>query len=77
MWIGTPVGSEREPHPHGRVNHSYAAFLLSFLWPVILFCLALSPYLVYLRFLPCGRTYTPLSQDGFYQRGLWSDAPPF
>lgn len=77
MWIDTPVGSEREPHPRGRVNQLHVAFLLGFLWSGIFLSLALSPYLVYLRFLPCGRTYIPLSQDGFYQRSLWGDAPRF
>ena len=41
----------------------------SSLWPVILLCLVLSPYLVYLRVLPPVRA--SLSQDGFWCRGLW------
>ena len=63
------AGSERESSSHASLNHLYGAFLPGFLWPLILLCLALSPYLVYLRVLPCVRT--SLSQDRFYRRGLW------
>lgn len=43
-----------ESCPHGTLNHFYGVFLLSFLCPIILICLVhCSPYLVYLRFLPC------------------------
>ena len=61
--------AQRESCPRGSLNHLYGAFLLGFLWPIILLCLALSPYLVYLRVLLCVRA--SLSQDAFYQRGLW------
>ena len=37
----------------GSLNQLYGAFLLVFLWSVILICLAHSPYSVYLRILPC------------------------
>ena len=46
MWIDTQVGSEREMIPRGSLNHLYGAFLPGFLWPIILLCLVLSPYLV-------------------------------
>ena len=84
MWIHTWVGrgrwSERELHPHGNLNHLYGAFLLGFFWPIILFCLVLSPYLIHLRlwvhiWYISGSSHvcacTPLSQDRFLQRGLW------
>ena len=53
MWIDIWAGSERESRPRGSLNHFYWSFLLCFFWPVILLCLVLSPYLVYLRVLPC------------------------
>ena len=43
----------RESCPPGSLNHLCGAFLPSFLWPIILLYLGLSPYLVYLRVLPC------------------------
>ena len=43
------------------------AFLLGFLWPVILPCLVPSLYLVYLRIPP--HVHTALSKDAFWQRG--------
>ena len=52
MWIDTQADSERESRPRGGVNHLHGAFLPGFLWPIILLCLVLSPYLVYLRILP-------------------------
>ena len=36
----------------GSLNHLYGAFLLDFLWPIILICLVQSLYLVSLRILP-------------------------
>ena len=53
MWIGTRADSEKELRCGGSLNHVYGAFLLGFLWPVILLCLVLFPYLVYLRGLSC------------------------
>ena len=44
-------------HPRGRLNCFYGAFLLGFLWPVILICLVHTPYLVYLRISPCVCTH--------------------
>ena len=41
------------------------AFLPNFLWSIILLCLVLSAYLVYLRILPCA--HAPFSQDGSSQ----------
>ena len=51
MWLDTRanLGS----WPHGSLNHFYGVFSPDFLWPVVLLCLVLSPYLVYLRVLPC------------------------
>ena len=57
MWIDTQVGSERESLPRGSLYHFYGAFLLGFLRPIILLCLVLSLYLVYLRVLPCVRAH--------------------
>ena len=57
MWIDTRADSEKESCPRGSLNHLYEAFLPGFLWPIILHCLVLSPYLVYLRVLPCVRTH--------------------
>ena len=53
VWVDTWADSERESHPRGSLNHFYGASLLGFLWPIILLCLVLSLYLVYLRVLPC------------------------
>ena len=39
------------------LNHLCGAFLLGFLWPVILLCLVLSLYLVYLGVLLCVHAY--------------------
>ena len=39
--------------PCGSLNHFYGAFCLGFLWPIILLCMVLNPYLVYLRVLLC------------------------
>ena len=43
--------------PQGGLNHFYAACLPGFLWPIILLCLVLNPYLVYDRVLPCVRAH--------------------
>ena len=55
----------------GSSNLLYGVFLAGFLWPIILLCLALSPYLVYLIWVPPPHARTSLSQDGFQHRGLW------
>ena len=44
--------SEEESCTRGSLNHFYGAFLPGFLWPIILLCLVLSLYLVYLRVFP-------------------------
>ena len=59
----TRVGSEIELRPRGSLNHLYGAFLPGFLWPIILLCLALSLYLVYLRVLPRVRTHPLAKMD--------------
>ena len=43
--------------PHGSLNHLDGAFLLGFLWPIIMICLVHSPYLAYLRILLCVRMH--------------------
>ena len=57
MWLDTQADSGRdrvaESHPHGSLNCFYWASLLGFLQPIILICLVHSPYLIYLRVLPC------------------------
>ena len=45
-------GRAAEAHPLGSLDHLYGAFLLVFLWPITLFCLIQSPYLIYLKILP-------------------------
>ena len=63
MWIDTQAGSERELCPRGSFNHFYGAFLPGFLWPIILLCLVVSLYLVYLRVLPCVRVHLLAKMD--------------
>ena len=52
LWIDTRVVSERKSCPHGGLNPFYGAFILGFLWPVILLCLVPSPCLLCIRILP-------------------------
>ena len=59
MWIDTWAASEIQ----GDLNHFYGAFLLGFLWPMILVCLVLSPYLVYLSILPRMRAHLLVKMD--------------
>ena len=47
----------------GSLNHLYGAFLLVFLWSVILICLVHCPYLVYLSILPCVNTHLLAKMD--------------
>ena len=60
-----------ESRPHGSLNYFYGAFPLGFLWAVILICLVHSPYLVYLRILPCvhmhllAKMYSPEEPYGY------------
>ena len=54
---------EREPRPPGSLNHFDGAFFPGFLWPIILLCLVLSPYLVYLRVLPCVHVHLLAKMD--------------
>ena len=63
VWIDTWVGSERESHPRGSLNHFYGTFFLGFLWPIILLCLVLSLYLVYLRVLLCVHMHLSAKMD--------------
>ena len=52
-----------ESHPGGSLNYFYGAFLLGFLWPIILVCLVHSPYLVYLRIITCVCTHLLAKMD--------------
>ena len=61
--MGSLRGRVPESRPHGSLNHFYGTFLLVFLWAVILICLIHSPYLVYLRILPCVRTHFLTKKD--------------
>ena len=63
VWIDTRVVSERKSCPRGGLNPFYGAFILGFLWPVILLCLVLSPYLVCLRVLPYVCTQLSAKKD--------------
>ena len=56
-------GRAAEAHPHGSLNHFYGAFLLDFLWPITLFCLMQSPYLIYLKILPGRHTQLLAEMD--------------
>ena len=47
------TGGLRGSCPRVGLRHFYGAFLLGFLWLIILLFLVLSLYLVYLRVLPC------------------------
>ena len=51
-YVDIRVGSEGHALVVG-LRHFYGAFLLGFLWLIILLFLVLSLYLVYLRVLPC------------------------
>ena len=64
LWIDTQVSSERESCPCGSLDHFYyGAFLPDFLWPVLVLCLVLSLYLVYLRILPGVHAYLLVKMD--------------
>lgn len=48
----TQANSEKELHSPVGLNHLCRAYFVGFLWSIILLCLVLSQYLVYLRVLP-------------------------
>ena len=52
VWIYTQVGSEKS-RPCGSLISLSGPFLLGFLWPIIMLCQTLCPYLLYLRVFPC------------------------
>ena len=60
--------SEKESCPPGSLNHLHKAFLLGFLWPIILLCLALSLYMADPRVSP-ERTLTS------YPRWILAERP--
>ena len=64
-------GRVPELHLCGNLNYFYGAFLLVFLWPIILICLVHSPYQVYLRILPCVCMHLSAKRDGSYRKSLW------
>ena len=57
------TGKLRESRPRGSLNLSYGVFLLEFLWPIILLSLVLSPYVVYLKVLPCAHMHLSAKMD--------------
>ena len=61
--MGRLRGKVSEFHPHSGLNFIYGAFLPGFLWPIILICLVHSPYLVYLRIIPCVCIYLLAKMD--------------
>ena len=75
-------GLRGESRPRGSLNHFYGTFLPGFLWPIILLCLVLSPYLVHLRVLPCVRAHLLAKVDsseeacGYVGITYYGAAPP-
>ena len=63
VWIDSHGRAQRESRLHGSLNHFYGAFLLGFLWSIILLCLVLSPYLIHLRVLPCAHVHLLAMMD--------------
>ena len=66
MWLDTWADSQGESlswlHPHGSLNHLFRGISSSF--PLTNhFDLVHSPYLVYLRILPCGCTHLLAKMD--------------
>ena len=57
------TGKLRESCPHGSLNLLYGVFLLDPLWPIILLSLVLSPYVVYLKVLPCAHLHLSARMD--------------
>ena len=57
MLIPRDAGADSELLSHTLVVVCIT-FLPSFLWPIIFIGLVYSPYLVYLRFLPCVCSFT-------------------
>ena len=52
-----------ELRPQGSLYRLCGAFLLGFLWPIIMICLVRSPYLVHLRILLCVHTHLLAKMD--------------
>ena len=65
LFVQAQRQAQRENHILMVVKSLIWAFLPNFLWSIILLCLVLSAYLVYLRMLPCA--HAPFSQDGSSQ----------
>ena len=67
VWIDTQAdpGGETvaESRPCGSLDYFSGTFLPGFLWPIMLICLLHSPYLVYLRILPCVSTHLLARMD--------------
>ena len=66
-----------ELQPHGSLNYFYGAFLPGFLWPIILLCLILNPYLVYFRVLPCVHMHLSAKVDSSEEVYGQVDITPF
>ena len=66
-----------ESSPHGSWNYCYAAFLLGFLWAIILICLVQSPYLVYPRIFPRMHTHLLTKMDAILILEYWSTGLPW
>ena len=63
-------GRVTESRPHSGLNYFYGAFLLGFIWPIILICLVHSPDWMYLRILPC--VHVHLLAKMHYTTKAWS-----
>ena len=73
ILVDRHMGRLRESCPPGGLNHSCGAFLLGFLWPSILICLVLSPYLANLRILPCAHVHLSAKMDS--REEAWGRSP--
>ena len=52
-----------ESFPFSGLSYFYGTFFPRFLWAIVLTCLVHSPYLVYLRILPCVCTHLLANVD--------------
>ena len=63
VCVGRHTGRLWDLCPHSGLNCLHGAFLLGFLWPIILICLVLSLYLAYLRVLLWVHVYLLAKMD--------------
>ena len=74
---------ERAAHTFGVDYVTYMGAVLGYLWPIILLCLTLSPYLVWHRALPCVHAHllakmdssTRVSEELAEHIMVWSPSP--